>query len=1059
MNYSRATLVITVILLFVSFLLADFSFYKEAGKAQAQAMVAPPKHSQASTVSELSADDLSMDELATLSNRVIVELSSPSLALMQQSSVQASGVYAKLDVNEGNAQAHLTHLQREQTTFSAALSTRLPGAMVDYIIDEDGNKREATYQVIFNGIAINLGTLDRAVATTILQEVPGVKAVYADKAYLPHLYRSVATIHAPEVWNRPEIGGQENAGQGIRIASVDSGVHSGAPMFDGTGYTFPPDVPLGGYGSAENNNGKIIASRAYFRSWDPPIDGEQFAWPGPSASSHGTHTASTAAGDWVTTTIPIGGAGMIAGIAPKAYVMSYKVNYASGYNMPFFFTAELLMALEDAVRDGADIINNSWGGGPSGSGGELDPVDNALINAAKAGVFVVMSAGNSGPGTGTSDHHAAEYITVAAGDGQLVGDRVEGEVVDFSSRGPGVGNVLKPDIVAPGKEILAQGYDRTQVGEAQHFGFGIVSGTSMAAPHVSGAVALVKQVHPDWSNQAIKSALMSTAQYTGILREEDGEPAQPLDMGAGWLNVAAALDPGVLLDPPSLSFGLVVTNTQKTLSFRVSNITSVTETYTVTSRFTGDEAISAQSHGAGNGPDGIHGEGTTTFAPIQGFSTQPFSLTLAPNQSEWVTVTFDAAQGKGYGDNQGYIVLTGDAHEAHLPAWARVSYATSLADVLLLDNDGSEANEALYEDVTAPYINALRQLGYSYDIHAINKRGLFPTTIPDAAQLMAYKAIVLFSGTNGREGVLDSLHQTLTEPEMDRLVEYLNNNGALIVMGSSMARVMQSNQTDDLRAPFLYRNVLGANWIQPSVTKNAQPTSALRVMPISSGRPMGMDGLLVNSVDPEMDELDNRYHNGWPIGYAGIPLLYYPGTGPDYGGYVAMIYREQPSIERPGITYTGRTLYTTFGLESVDDSGATFGQTQAITRTALLETFLDWAMSEPPEVDIEMTVPTTTTESYQFMVTLTNVTNRVLKEDENATKVAQIRWSFSDEAGARNPTTLQTISKSFIFCQPYRVSVEVTDWNRNVALQSRDIDVTENCLQPQQTFIPLRLDR
>ena len=144
-------------------------------------------------------------------------------------------------------------------------------------------------------------------------------------------------------------------------------------------------------------------------------------------------------------------------------------------------------------------------------------------------------------------------------------------LANFSSRGPGVGNVLKPDITAPGVNILAQGYAPGTTGEDRHLGFGQVSGTSMAAPHVAGAAALLRQIHPTWSNAEIKSALMSTSKYIGIWNG-DGTHAQPLDQGAGRLDLTNAADPGVILDPPSLSYGVVVTGTVETMDVTVTSV-------------------------------------------------------------------------------------------------------------------------------------------------------------------------------------------------------------------------------------------------------------------------------------------------------------------------------------------------------------------------------------------------------------------------------------------------------------------------------------------------------
>ncbi|XP_022768675.1 subtilisin-like protease SBT1.7 [Durio zibethinus] len=132
-------------------------------------------------------------------------------------------------------------------------------------------------------------------------------------------------------------------------------------------------------------------------------------------------------------------------------------------------------------------------------------------------------------------------------------------VAAFSSRGPNpvTPAILKPDIIAPGVNILAgwtgavgpTGLESDQ----RHVNFNIISGTSMSCPHVSGLAALLKAAHPDWSPAAIKSALMTTAYtaYRSGEKMEDvatGGPATPFDYGAGHVDPVAALDPGLVYD-------------------------------------------------------------------------------------------------------------------------------------------------------------------------------------------------------------------------------------------------------------------------------------------------------------------------------------------------------------------------------------------------------------------------------------------------------------------------------------------------------------------------------
>ena len=133
------------------------------------------------------------------------------------------------------------------------------------------------------------------------------------------------------------------------------------------------------------------------------------------------------------------------------------------------------------------------------------------------------------------------------------------KVASFSSRGPNrlTPEILKPDVIAPGVNILAgwtgsnspTGLDMDE----RRVEFNIISGTSMACPHVSGLAALLRKAHPDWSPAATKSALMTTAYNSDnsgsqITDLATGNKSTPLIHGSGHVNPIGALDPGLVYD-------------------------------------------------------------------------------------------------------------------------------------------------------------------------------------------------------------------------------------------------------------------------------------------------------------------------------------------------------------------------------------------------------------------------------------------------------------------------------------------------------------------------------
>ena len=291
------------------------------------------------------------------------------------------------------------------------------------------------YAVAFNGFAASL----TAAQLQTLRANPAVAKITADTARPMDTTRTTAFLGLSVpggLWSKLDAAGRTVKGEDVIVGVVDSGVWPENPAFsdkvDEVGkpvpyhqpgtvvYGAPPARWTGscvsgpGFVASQMCNNKLIGAKFYRAGLDAaglvPQPGEYVS--PRDADGHGTHTASTAAGnDKVDSLVGGVSVGSMSGMAPRARVATYKVcwDYVGG-TQGGCFTSDNIAAIDDAVSDGVDVINYSISGTLTDF---LDPVENAFFNAAAAGVFVAASAGNGGPGN-TVAHMSPWLTTVAA---------------------------------------------------------------------------------------------------------------------------------------------------------------------------------------------------------------------------------------------------------------------------------------------------------------------------------------------------------------------------------------------------------------------------------------------------------------------------------------------------------------------------------------------------------------------------------------------------------------------------------------------------------------------
>ncbi|MGH3680204.1 MAG: S8 family serine peptidase, partial [Natronosporangium sp.] len=436
----------------------------------------------------------------------------------------------------------------------------------------------------------------------------GVDKVMLDQMLEIDLSESVPQIGAPQAWDAGFTG------EGVTVAVLDTGVDASHPDLAGqvvatANFTDEPD--------ATDNHG------------------------------HGTHVASTIAGTGAASD------GARVGVAPGADLLIGKVCTTDGECQ----TSAIMAGMEWAAEHGADVVNMSLGGGATDGTDPLSLLVNQL--SAETGTLFVTSAGNTRIGIRVVGSPATADAALAVGAVDKSDQRAR-----FSSRGPRVGDhAVKPEITAPGVGIVAARAEGTGIGEPADGSYTSLDGTSMAAPHVAGAAALLAQA-TGLAGGELKDALVSSAADGGYRWYEQG---------TGRVRVPAAVDSPVYAQG-TLNFGGIEGRAERDLVY--------------TNRSQNDVVLTLKA------------AVTDLFGrPASGVSLSADSLTVPAHGTASVTVTvaLDASSLTGQESFGGAVTATGPENVALRTG---VGFGPPLRRVTMevLDSDGERVGSDTARD-------------------------------------------------------------------------------------------------------------------------------------------------------------------------------------------------------------------------------------------------------------------------------------------------------------------------------------------------------------------------
>lgn len=512
--------------------------------------------------------------------------------------LQSAAAVTKAPIKDSQGKENFSKVQAEVNSVKNNQSS-----VIRQIEQITGNKVKRSYGYLINGFSITAKREDIAK----IQKIPGVaKVTEASLGYFDLQYAKKLT-QVYEVWEELNY-----KGEGMVIAVIDSGIdpnhkdlvltESGrraAKLKDtnpqGPGKYFSEKIPYG-FNFADYNTDIIDKN--------------------PATNMHGIHVAGIIAGNADKSSSEAFKG--IQGVAPEAQLLAMKVSSNRKDDIGGIYEDDIIAAIEDSVIHGADIINMSLGW-YAGYQDPDSPQQIAIKNATDQGVLVVVAAGNEG--TSTSDFYSGKHIQnlldiadtgtisapAAAKDAlavasyenikYILGEQIHPNFDEgmsyFTSWGPAPNLGFKPEITAPGGKIYSLANDNK---------YQNMSGTSMAAPHVAGAQALVIQsLKAKNSNlkgrelvEFAKNLVINTAE---VQMDDNNLPHSPRRQGAGMIQIKNAINNEVIVTDSKGSAAIELKEIGQTteVTLTLKNIGNTATTYTLDKSYLMTEKADPQS--------------------------------------------------------------------------------------------------------------------------------------------------------------------------------------------------------------------------------------------------------------------------------------------------------------------------------------------------------------------------------------------------------------------------------------------------------------------------------